>query len=78
MRLMLIAATALVLGACYPPEGVTKPEDGTVHIRAPSTGSRSATIQGIVLDDGTRCVVLLGDNKSGISCDWGCGRLEEP
>jgi len=59
---------ALVLAGCGDPAQEMASEN-----RGPSIvsgGGGYGEVKEVRLSDGTRCVVLIGSSKGGISCDW--------
>lgn len=66
LELLICVAVLLMLGGCYdvPSSAVADTKD-----RVAGLGG----VAGIVekrLEDGTRCVVLIGGHQGAIACDW--------
>ena len=68
-----VVATIAIVGralvtACGPSQVQTRTgSDGSTLI---SNREGAGSITEVRLEDGTRCAVLIGYNKGGISCDW--------
>ncbi len=62
MRKLLAMAAAVLLAACT--RTVEPMPDGTIGI------GNTTTVHSITLSDGTRCAVLVGTYRGGISCNW--------
>jgi major membrane immunogen (membrane-anchored lipoprotein) len=65
----IIAIVSCVLvTACGPSHVQTQnASDGSIYI---NNRDGAGSITEVRLEDGTRCAVLIGYNKGGISCDW--------
>jgi len=68
MKAVLLASLALMLAAC---EGEGYSRTTTSGGIVVSNGASEGEVREIALRDGTRCAVLVGGYKGGITCDWG-------
>ncbi len=67
MKIIFILITLLVTTSCSDsnkaiPENELRISDGRYTLKA--------RVEEYALKDGTRCAVLIGSGKGGISCDW--------
>lgn len=72
MKKLTALMVALALAAC----GENKPEkvgDNSVDV---GFGGYSAYVRMVTTTDGTRCAVMVGLERGGITCDWEASRKE--
>lgn len=77
VEIMIIIAIIAMFVALVVPYILTERKNEEEGIRVTESLHVDGTIKEVYLEDGTRCAVLIGDRKGGISCDWKGGKHYE-
>ena len=73
MKSIVVLAAAILLAAC----DERKAEQLGQHTVQVTTDGYSASVRMITTTDGTRCAILVGLERGGITCDWEGTRKEK-